>query len=195
MSSETRKMQEGLGWLTGQMLVAMPSMQDPRFARTVTFLCTHSPEGAMGLVVNRLYGDLNFQGLLNQLDISLSPGIEEMPIHFGGPVEPARGFVLHSTDYKGEGTMQISETIALTATLEVLKDLAKGVGPKRAILALGYAGWSPGQLDAELQTTGWLIAPADDDIIFDLNPEDKWQRALKKIGVDLTLLSGDVGHA
>jgi len=182
-------------WLTGQMLIAMPSMQDPRFMRTVTYLCSHGPEGALGLVINRLYGDINFKGLLSQLNITLSLGGRDMPIHFGGPVEPGRGFVLHSTDYNREGTMPIDGNFALTANVEVLRELADGRGPERAILALGYAGWGAGQLDSELQTNGWLVAPADEDIIFSAETETKWDRALAKLGVSATMLSGDVGHA
>ncbi len=182
-------------WLTGHMLIAMPSMQDARFARTVTLLCSHGPEGAMGLVVNRLYGDIDFQGLLGQLNIKVEQGAREMPVHFGGPVDPVRGFVLHSTDYMQESTIKISDKVAMTATVEILRDLAEGKGPQRAILALGYAGWSPGQLDAEMQRSGWLVAPADDEIIFDNNMGDKWERALAKLGVSPSLLSGDIGHA
>lgn len=186
---------KGTGWLTGQMLIAMPSMMDPRFMRTVIFLCSHGLEGAMGLVLNKLYDDLSFKGLLNQFDIKLSPGIPEMPIHFGGPVEPARGFVLHSTDYEREGTTRVSDSVALTATIEILQALGEGRGPARAMLALGYAGWGAGQLDNELQATGWLVAPPDEEIIFGSNTETMWERALAKIGVSPTMLSGDVGHA
>jgi len=183
------------GWLTGQMLVAMPAMLDPRFARTVVYLCSHGPEGAMGLVVNRLYGYMNFRGLLSQLSITLSQGAPDLPVHFGGPVEPARGFVLHSPDYQRDGTMRIGDNISLTATVEILQALADGQGPQRALLALGYAGWGAGQLDAELQTSGWLVVPADEDIIFSPTSETKWDQALTKIGISPMMLSGDIGHA
>lgn len=186
---------KGSGWLSGQMLIAMPSMQDPRFSRTVVYMCSHSPEGAMGLVLNRLFGEFNFKGLLGQLNINVTSGVPEFPVHFGGPVEPVRGFVLHSSDYIREGTMLTSENVALTATVEILKDLAEGQGPSKAMLALGYAGWGAGQLDAELQTNGWLMAPPDDEIIFGQNTETKWDKALAKIGVSPMMLSGDVGHA
>ena len=194
-TTEGMGMYKGSGWLTGQMLIAMPSMMDPRFVRTVIFICSHGPEGAMGLVINRLFGELNFRGLLTQLNIVLAPEAQEMPVHFGGPVEPARGFVLHSTDYEREGTVRISDSIALTATVEVLKALAEGHGPQRALLALGYVGWGAGQLDGELQTTGWLVAPPNEDIIFGDASETKWERALSKMGISPTMLSGDVGHA
>jgi len=177
------------------MLVAMPSMQDPRFMRTVTYLCSHGPEGAMGLVINRLYGELNFRALLAQLNIALSLEGRDMPVHYGGPVEPVRGFVLHSCDYLRDGTMPIDDNVSLTANVEVLRELAEGRGPERALLALGYAGWGPGQLDAELQTTGWIVAPADEDIVFAVETESKWERALAKLGISPTMLSGEVGHA
>jgi len=193
--NEKREVFRKSGWLTGQMLVAMPSMMDPRFVRSVIYLCQHGLEGAMGLVVNKLYDDLDYRGLLTQLKIPVTPSTIELPIHFGGPVDPARGFVLHSPDYLRDGTLRISDTVSLTATIEVLHALSEGRGPEKAILALGYAGWGAGQLDAELQSTGWLVAPADEEIIFGQDHERKWERALAKIGVTPTMLSGDVGHA
>lgn len=185
----------GGNWLTGKMLVAMPSMLDPRFARTVIYLCSHSATGAMGLVVNRLYDELNFKGLLRQLNVTLSPGVPEMPIHFGGPVEPGRGFVLHSSDYDREGTIKVGDQISLTATVEVLQDLASGQGPQQALLALGYAGWGAGQLESELQSNGWLVAPADEEIIFSPDNDKKWDQTLTKMGISPLMLSPDVGHA
>jgi putative transcriptional regulator len=185
----------GTGWLTGRMLVAMPSMADPRFARTVIYLCSHGPEGAMGLVLNRIYGDLNFRGLLDQMNITLAPDAPDLPVHFGGPVEPARGFVLHTADYGLEGTMPVSGNFALTATIEILKALAEGRGPQRALLALGYAGWGAGQLDEELQTNGWLVAEGDEKLVFDTASDSKWDKVLAGLGVSPLTLSGDVGHA
>jgi putative transcriptional regulator len=186
---------ESGGWLTGQFLIAMPAMLDPRFEKTVVLICSHGPEGAMGLVINRLFGDLNFRGLLNQFGITLALDAPERQVFYGGPVEPVRGFVLHTADYQKEATTVISPTIHLTATVEVLQALADGQGPERSLLVLGYAGWSPGQLEAEIHGNGWLIAPADDEIVFDGKTETKWQRALAKIGVSPTMLSTDVGHA
>lgn len=183
------------GWLTGQLLVAMPTMSDQRFARTVIYLCSHTPDGAMGLVINRLYADLNFRGLLSQLNITLSLGAPDLSVHYGGPVEPGRGFVLHTTDYLQDSSLKVNETTALTATVEILQALADGKGPEKALLALGYAGWGAGQLDAELQTNGWLIAPADDHIIFGPHAETKWEQALAKIGISPMVLSGEIGHA
>jgi putative transcriptional regulator len=181
--------------LTGQLLVAMPQMTDPRFARSVVYLCAHSVDGAMGLVVNRLIDSLSFDSLLEQIGVERTAGGDSMPIHFGGPVESSRGFVLHTTDYLQDSSLVIEDDIALTATIDVLKAIARGEGPQRRVLALGYAGWAPGQLDAEIQANGWLLVPADLDLVFDIDNETKWQRAIAKIGIDLTLLSSEAGHA
>jgi putative transcriptional regulator len=181
--------------LTGQLLVAMPHMADSRFARTVVYLCAHSAEGAMGLVVNRLIDSLSFHSLLDQLGLEANGDALEMPVHFGGPVESSRGFVLHSADYIQDSTLVIDEDIALTATIDVLKAIASGDGPKERVLALGYAGWGAGQLDAEIQANGWLMVPADHELVFGLNNDTKWERAMAKIGIDLSLLSSEAGHA
>jgi putative transcriptional regulator len=180
--------------LTGQLLVAMPHMADPRFARSVVYLCAHSGEGAMGLVVNRLIDSLSFESLLEQLGVEATVPAD-MPVHFGGPVESSRGFVLHTTDYVQDSTLLIDDEIALTATIDVLKAIAAGEGPKQRVLALGYAGWAAGQLDAEIQANGWLLVPADLDLVFGNGNDTKWTRSLAKIGVDLTLLSSEAGHA
>lgn len=181
--------------LTGQLLVAMPNMADPRFARSVVYLCAHSADGAMGLVVNRLIDSLSFDSLLEQLGVELETLDSEMPVHFGGPVESSRGFVLHSTDYLQDSTLVIDDDIALTATVDVLKAIARGEGPAQRVLALGYAGWAPGQLDAEIQANGWLLVPADSQLVFGLDNQAKWQQAMAKLGIDLSLLSNEAGHA
>ena len=181
--------------LSGQRLVAMPQMADPRFARTVVYLCAHSADGAMGLVVNRLIDSLTFSSLLSQLGVEAEGGPADMPVHFGGPVESSRGFVLHSSDYLQDSTLVIDDDIALTATIDVLKAIARGEGPQRRVLALGYAGWGAGQLDAEIQANGWLLVPADLDLVFGGENDAKWGRAIAKIGIDLTLLSSEAGHA
>jgi putative transcriptional regulator len=181
--------------LSGQLLVAMPQMSDPRFARTVVYLCAHSSDGAMGLVVNRLIDSLSFGSLLAQLGVENDGAPADMPVHFGGPVESSRGFVLHTADYCQDSTLVIDDEIALTATLDVLKAIARGSGPRRRVLALGYAGWAPGQLDAEIQANGWLLVPADLDLVFGVQNDTKWERAIAKIGIDLTLLSSEAGHA
>jgi putative transcriptional regulator len=180
--------------LTGQLLVAMPQMADPRFARSVVYLCAHSADGAMGLVINRLIDSLTFDSLLEQIGVERTGG-GSMPIHFGGPVESSRGFVLHTTDYLQDSSLVIEDEIALTATIDVLKAIARGEGPRRRVLALGYAGWAAGQLDAEIQANGWLLVPADLDLVFGIENESKWERAIAKIGIDLTLLSSEAGHA
>jgi putative transcriptional regulator len=182
--------------LTGQLLVAMPQMLDQRFARSVVYVCAHSGEaGAMGLVINKLMGSLTMGELFAQLDIPPSDTAGTRPVHFGGPVEAGRGFVLHTADYNEEATLAVDGNIALTATLDVLRAIGEGRGPSRSLFALGYAGWAPGQLDAEIQANGWLSVPADDAIIFSPDHDKKWQRALAKLGVDLTMLSSEAGHA
>jgi putative transcriptional regulator len=182
--------------LTGQLLIAMPQMMDPRFARSVVYVCAHSEdEGAMGLVVNKLLASLTMDELFTHL--KLEPGNlgPSRPVHFAGPVEPGRGFVLHTADYRENATLVVGDGFAVTATLDILRAIGKGGGPQRSLLALGYAGWAPGQLDAEMQANGWLSVTADTDLIFDDDFEAKWQRALGKIGIDLTMLSTDAGHA
>jgi len=179
------------------LLIAMPQMQDPRFARTVIYLCAHGSEGAMGLVVNKHLDDppVTLSKLMGQLGIA-SEGLKADPrVHRGGPVEEGRGFVLHSAEYTEEATMVIGNNVALTATLDILRAIGRGEGPKRSLLALGYAGWGPGQLDAEMHANGWLHVDADETLVFDPNSKDKWQQAIAKIGVDFTALSGDAGHA
>ena len=186
---------EDASYLTGQLLIAMPTMRDPRFARTVIYLCAHNEEGAMGLVVNRLIGSITFPDLLEQLGIDNENVSEEIRVHFGGPVESGRGFVLHSAEYEREGTLQVTGAVGLTATVDILRDMAAGSGPRRSRLALGYAGWGPGQLDDEIQANGWLNVEADEELIFDDDLEGKWQRAIEKLGFDHAMLSGDAGHA
>jgi putative transcriptional regulator len=182
------------GYLTGQLLVAMPSMKDPRFTRTVIYMCVHNADGAMGLVLNRLVGSLTFPDLLAQLGIEHLLG-RDIRVHFGGPVDTGRGFVLHSADYSDEGTMRIGSNVALTASLDILRDIAGGGGPRQSLLALGYAGWGPGQLESEINANGWLSAPADEALLFDAQLDDKWERAIGKIGVRVDRLSGEAGHA
>lgn len=182
--------------LAGQLLVAMPQMGDPRFARSVIYLCTHSGDaGAMGLVINKVLGSLTLAELFTQLDIESGAAATKRPVHFGGPVEPRRGFVLHTADYREEATLPVAGDIAVTATLDIMRAIGKGEGPRHSLFALGYAGWAPGQLDAEIQANGWLSVAADEDILFSDDHDGKWQRALGKLGVDLSTLSSDAGHA
>src|SRR5882757_5242870 len=191
------------GYLDGQILIAMPVMSDPRFERSVIYVCAHSSEGAMGIIVNRPAGSIDFPGLLVQLDIiktadqiTLPENAETMQVLKGGPVDTGRGFVLHSSDFHIEdATLNIDDGISLTATVDILKAIARGSGPKHAILALGYAGWAPGQLESEIQHNGWLHCDADPELIFGDNVDEKYQRALRKIGIDLGMLSNEAGHA
>jgi putative transcriptional regulator len=182
--------------LAGQLLVAMPQMSDPRFARSVVYLCAYSGDnGAMGLVINKLLGSLTMGELFAQLEIEPKGDVSAHPVHFGGPVEAGRGFVLHTADYREEATLHVDGNIAVTATLEVLRAMGDGRGPRQSLFALGYAGWAPGQLDAEIQANGWLSVAADDDIVFAADYDAKWRRALAKLGIDLSMLSSDAGHA
>ena len=189
------------GYLDGQILVAMPTIQDDRFARTVIYMCAHSAEGAMGIVINKPAPNVKFHDLLEQLDvIPKETGepirIPPIPVLKGGPVETQRGFVLHSADFFiKDSTLSIDQGICLTATLDILKAMARGEGPMSALLALGYAGWAPGQLESEIQANGWLNCAADDGLIFGSTPEAKYETALRKIGIDPAQLSADAGHA
>ena len=181
--------------LTGQILVAMPQMDDPFFARSVVYLCSHSSEdGAMGLIVNKTLDLLTIDQLYAQLEIE--PVMQSaQPVHFGGPVAPGQGFVLHSADYRDEGTIGIGEEFAMTATVDILRAKGNGAGPRRSLVVLGYAGWGPGQLDAEIQANGWLLVAADTGLVFDTDDDSKWQRALAKLGINPEMLSADSGHA
>jgi putative transcriptional regulator len=191
------------GYLDGQMLIAMPAMGDERFTRSVIYVCAHSTEGAMGIVVNQPAGNIKFPDLLVQLEvipaterIELPTQAEDVKVLKGGPVETGRGFVLHSADFFIENsTLPIDEGICLTATLDILKAIARGNGPHNAILALGYAGWAPGQLEQEIQQNGWLHCAADPELIFGTDTGAKYEKALRKIGIDLSHLSNEAGHA
>jgi putative transcriptional regulator len=189
--------------LAGQLLIAMPQMADERFAHSVIYLCAHSAEGAMGIIVNQRAPSLSFPELLRQLDIipddesiRLPAPADRMQVHRGGPVETGRGFVLHSHDFViANSTMPVQDGICLTATLDILRAIAEGRGPTQAMLALGYAGWGAGQLEAEIQENGWITGPADEAIVFDAALDSKWDRALAKIGIAPGMLSSEAGHA
>jgi putative transcriptional regulator len=201
-----RKLQHAMtdaNYLDGQMLIAMPGIGDPRFDRTVIFLCVHSPDGAMGLVVNREADQLSFPELLQKLDllpqdqrIKLPPQVRAMKVQIGGPVESGRGFVLHTSDYHAEdSTLPIDDGLGLTATLDVLRAIAAGEGPRQALLALGYTGWGPGQLEQEIQHNGWLHCETDETLLFDTDLDAKYEFALRKLGIDPSMLSSESGHA
>ena len=182
-------------FLTGQLLIAMPAMEDPRFAQSVIYLCAHTNEGAMGLVINRPLVRPSFEELLRQLEIAPVPPARHIRLWAGGPVDNGRGFVLHTADWTGDGSLRVNERLALTASLDVLKAIAEGGGPREGLLALGYAGWGPGQLDAEIQQNAWLTVAADERVVFDARTDSKWREALASLHIDPLALSAAAGHA
>ena len=183
------------GSLAGQLLVAMPQMRDSRFERAVIYLCAHNKDGALGLIVNKPFKRLSFEDLLEQLEIESSPRTQQIRVLAGGPVEEGRGFVLHSDDYLREDSLKVEGGFALTATIEILKAIAQGEGPHHSLLALGYSGWGPGQLEREIGENGWLNVPADAAIVFDETLDRKWERALAVLKLTPSTLSGFSGRA
>lgn len=182
--------------LGGHVLIAMPGMDDPIFAGSVVYICDHTSEGAMGLILNKPTKKVTFKGLLEHLKIEPLKPVENVPMHYGGPVEQERGFVLHSDDYVGnESTLQISDSVGVTATRDILEDIALGAGPRNMIMAMGYAGWSPGQLEAEISMNGWLAVEADSTLVFDTPSDNKRSLALDMLGIDPRLLSVVGGQA
>ena len=191
-----------LGYLVGHCLIAMPQMEDTRFERSVVFLCAHSADGAMGLIVNKPSDAITFPQLLSQLElindqsIRLPEAAERITVHNGGPVEQGRGFVLHTSDYRlNEATLNAGADVCLTATVEILRAIANGKGPNSAMLALGYAGWEAGQLEREIAANGWLHCAPDHGLLFDEDDDKKYERAIGKLGITPALLSGAAGHA
>ncbi len=193
----------GSPYLDGQLLVAMPGMMDERFARAVIYVCAHSPEGAMGIILNRPAANVNMPDLLVQLEIvpemeriHLPEQVGRMQVLMGGPVETSRGFVLHSPEFHiAQSTLPIDDGICLTATIDILRAIAQGRGPRNAVLALGYAGWGAGQLELELQANGWLNCPADAELIFNMPADIRYEMALRRIGIEPAMLSMEAGHA
>lgn len=182
--------------LTGKLLIAMPGMGDPRFDQSVVLICAHSPEGAMGLIVNKPTQEVMLEDMLDQLSIAHGPESRQMGVSFGGPVEPGRGFVLHSLDYVSfVNTLKVEGKFGMTATMDILEALAGGKGPERALVVIGYAGWGPGQLEEELAQNAWLTCDADMELVFDLPDQSKWDGALKSLGISPLLLSSEAGHA
>jgi putative transcriptional regulator len=182
--------------LTGKVIIAMPALGDPRFAHSVVLICAHSDEGAMGLIVNKPMDDLSFSELLTHLDIPRAEEGRDIRVQFGGPVERGRGFVLHSPDFEsGQATMTLPGGLAMTATLDILEALARGEGPSRAVLALGYAGWGPGQLEDEIGRNDWLTGEMSDELVFSPDNDAKWAKALKGLGIDPISLSSAAGRA
>ncbi len=205
MMSEKNQLTEhdAEGYLSGQLLVAMPGADDNNFAGSVVYLCAHSPEGAMGIVINRPAEHLSFLDLLQQLDlipadkaINVPATLGYMSVFVGGPVETGRGFVLHTADYfSSDSTLVIDGSVCLTATIDILRAIAEGAGPHQSLLALGYAGWAPGQLESEIQANGWLTCPGDTELVFDPRADAKYARALAKLGVDPSFLVSQAGNA
>ena len=189
------------GYLNGQLLLAMPSMTDPRFSNTVIYICTHSEEGAMGLIINKSCDNIYFPDLLEQLSIGNSGQdrnpkfLNSIPLHDGGPVEAGRGFILHSADYVQETTLIISETIALTATIDILTAIADGRGPRDNLIGLGFSGWGKGQLESEIRRNSWLTIEADEELVFRTELDLKFPRAMAKLGVNISMLSSQSGSA
>jgi putative transcriptional regulator len=194
-SSRDTRVDQGESFLEGKLLIAMPGMGDERFAQTVIYMCAHSAKGAMGIVINKPIQGLSFAELMKQLQIEPEPSVE-FPILYGGPVETGRGFVLHSGEYEGsDSTLPVSDDVSLTATLDILREIAKGRGPKRVLFALGYAGWAPGQVESEFQSNGWLHCEADPSLIFGADSQAKWTTALARLGIGPSGLVAEAGRA
>ena len=183
-------------FLTNHFLIAMPALRDPNFSRTVTYICEHSTDGAMGLVINRPMSSIHLGDMLEQLDITTGdPRVSQATVFLGGPVQPDRGFVLHSAGRRWDSTLQITDGISITTSRDILESIAAGEGPEQTLVALGYAGWAGGQLEDELGANSWLSGPAETDIIFRMSADNRWRAAAGLLGVDLNLLSGEAGHA
>ncbi|HEY3777468.1 MAG TPA: YqgE/AlgH family protein [Rhizomicrobium sp.] len=186
----------GDNFLEGKLLIAMPGMADPHFEKSVIFMCAHSAEGAMGIMINKPVSGLSFHDLMEKLELRVTPNTPNFPILYGGPVETGRGFVLHSGDYESsEATLPVSEDVSLTATLDILRAMAVGRGPEHAIFALGYAGWTAGQIEDEIRRNGWIHCDSDPDLLFEGDLDNKWSTALRKLGIDASGLSAHAGHA
>jgi len=193
---DSNRVEEGESFLEGKLLIALPGMTDKRFAQTVIFMCGHSATGAMGIVINKPIPDLSFGELMEQLEIPTDTEITpDYPILYGGPVESGRGFVLHSADYGASDSLPVSDDISLTATIDVLRDMAAGKGPKKVLFALGYAGWAPGQIENEFHENGWLHCDADPALVFGTQPDALWRTALARLGVEPSGLVADMGRA
>ncbi len=196
MSSHNSRTIEGENFLEGKLLIALPGMSDPRFEKSVIFMCAHSVEGAMGIMINRPIEGLRFHELMTKLELEVVPGSPDTPVLFGGPVETGRGFVLHSGDYESaDATLPVSEDISLTATIDILRAIGQGKGPSKALFALGYAGWGPGQIEDEIRANGWIHCDTDTALLFDAELDSKWASALRKLGIDASGLSFHTGQA
>lgn len=195
MAEKPEQKLELSGYITGQFLLAMPHIQDPRFEKAVIYMCGHDVNGAMGLIINKYLGDFTLQGLLAYLNLPKNTTKQDLPIYFGGPVETGRGFVLHSDDFSHPSTVPLKDHISLTATIDILQAIAEGNGPQDCLLAMGYVGWEAGQLDTELHSNHWLQMDADLAVLFHMPTEKKWEIALKNLGITPEALSEDCGRA
>lgn len=194
--ASTEKSARNDSFLLGKLLIALPGMPDPRFEKSVIFMCAHSDQGAMGLIVNKPLEGLTFRELIEKLDVHPTGSVADPPVMFGGPVSTGQGFVLHSSEYAAkDATMPVTQEVSLTTSVEILRDMAAGRGPQKAFFALGYAGWGPGQIESELQTNGWISCDPDQNILFDLSHDAKWKAALAKLGADISGLSAEAGRA
>lgn len=186
----------GDNFLEGKLLIAMPGMGDPHFEKSVIYMCAHSADGAMGIMINKPVSGLSFHDLMEKLELRVTSHTPNFPVLYGGPVETGRGFVLHSGDYESsEATLPVSEDVSLTATLDILRAMATGQGPEHAIFALGYAGWTAGQIEDEIRRNGWIHCDSDPELLFDADLDGKWATALRKLGIDASGLSAHAGNA
>jgi putative transcriptional regulator len=195
--SDFDKTDNDLQRLMGRVLVAMPNMGDPRFHRAVVLLCAHDDNGAMGLVINHVLPGVDMRHLLEQLHIEITKDapLNNIAVMSGGPVENARGFILHTHDFHQDDTIRITSDLAVTGTVDALRSVAAGTGPEKMVFILGYAGWTEGQLESEIQQNVWLVCDADPELIFNVPPEEKWNKAIGSLGIDLAMLSGETGRA
>jgi putative transcriptional regulator len=183
-------------FLEGKLLIALPGMPDPRFEKSVIFVCAHSGDGAMGIIINKKVEGLAFRDMMKKLEIRVGASTPNAPVLFGGPVQTGRGFVLHSGEFEGnDSTLSVTDDISLTATLDVLRAIAQGNGPHQSLFALGYAGWDGGQIENEIRANGWVHCDADNALVFDSDLDSKWSGALKKLGIDASGLSALTGRA
>lgn len=195
-SRKDKRTAGGENFLEGKLLIAMPGMADPHFEKSVIFMCAHSADGAMGIMINKPVAGLSFHDLMQKLELAVTSNTPNFPILYGGPVETGRGFVLHSGEYESsDATLPVSEDVSLTATLDILRAMADGRGPQHAIFALGYAGWTAGQIEDEIRRNGWIHCDSDSEILFDSGLEAKWATALRKLGIEASGLSAHAGHA
>lgn len=180
--------------LTNHLLIAMPNLRDPNFEHTVTFICEHNDNGAMGIVINRPV-DIDIREVFEQMKIPVEAEVGKVPIFLGGPVEEQRGFVLHTGGRKWDSSLRVDQQLSVTTSRDILEAMARGTGPERALIALGYAGWGGGQLEQEMLENAWLSAPAEQSILFELAPTKRWEAAARLLGIDLNTLSTETGHA